>query len=91
MKCSNIKCSNEFSEDEGYETGTPSGYADDYIFCNNCAPVVKKHFDIAGWHDGGMVSEPPCQARLDKPEISHTCPFSEKELNEAKLAFRNYR
>lgn len=89
MKCSNTKCSNTFPEDEGYEMGTPSGYGDDYIFCQTCATMAEKHFDIASWHDGGMVAAPECQGYEDGKE--HTCPFSEEEREEAKLAFKNYR
>ena len=79
MKCSNTKCSNTFSEDNGYEMGTPSGYGDDYVFCKKCAPGAKKHFYIAAWHDGGMMSAPSCAASSTDPTISHTCPFTEED------------
>jgi hypothetical protein len=88
MKCSNLNCLNEFHENEGHEMGTPSGYADDYAFCDACAVVAKKHFDIAAKHDGGMVSAPDCGGWDDKP---HTCSFSEEELSKAKIAFHSYR
>lgn len=91
MKCSNTKCSNQFSDEEGYETGTPSGYADDYVFCPACAPIAEKHFSIAGWHDGGMIVAPSCEGKFNDPTIPHTCPFTEEDRNEAREAFKNYR
>ena len=91
MKCSNTKCSNTFRNGQGFETGTPSGYADDYVFCKQCAPLADKHFTIAGYHDGGMIAAPECEGRFDDPTIPHTCPFTEEERNEAKEAFKNYR
>lgn len=91
MKCSNTKCSNTFRNSQGFETGTPSGYADDYIFCKTCAPAAEKHFSIAGWHDGGMMFAPACEGRSDEPAIQHTCPFTEEERYEAIEAFKNYR
>jgi hypothetical protein len=97
INCSNTKCSNKLTinkwgEHNGHEMGPPSGYADDYVFCDKCAPIAENHFDIASYHDGGMMSDPACEGKLrgqnDKP---HTCPFTEEERNEAMLAFDNYR
>ena len=75
--------------------GTPSGYGDDYEFCDKCAPVAEKHFNIACYHDGGMMMAPECEGNYEPssmaPSPPHTCPFTEEERNEAMLAFRNYR
>jgi hypothetical protein len=68
--------------------GTPSGYGDDYIFCNDCAPKAKIHFEIAACHDGGMVSAPDCEGDDDK--IPHTCRFSKEQLIAAREAFKRY-
>lgn len=91
MKCSNTQCTNIFNENDGFEMGTPSGYGDDYIFCKLCAKRAKKHFDIASWHDGGMMAPASCEGRFDDPSIPHTCPFTDAERLEARIAFKNYR
>lgn len=92
MKCSNTECAKKIPKGKGNETGTPSGYADDYVFCDDCWPVADKHFTIAQWHDGGMIVAPSCEGRdNEEPKIPHTCPFTEEELEEAKLGFKHYR
>lgn len=74
--------------DEGIEMGTPSGYGDDYTFCVDCATAAEKNFEIAEWHDGGMVAAPQCGGDENNP---HTCPFSEEERAATRLAFKSYQ
>jgi hypothetical protein len=78
-----------YGEHEGHEMGTPSGYADDYIFCDSCASSAKIHFEIACRHDGGMVSDPECKGS-EAHGIPHTCCYSKEQLKASYEAFRHY-
>ena len=89
-QCSNTNCINKFPRYKGHEMGTPSGYGDDYSFCDECAPAAKLHFNIACYHSGGMVAAPSCEGS-DGDNKPHTCHFSAEQRQEAKNAFRNYR
>lgn len=74
---------------KGHEMGTPSGYGDDYIFCDKCIVMAKRNFSIASTHDGSMISAPECEGS-DSRNIPHTCKWSKEERNEAKKAFNHY-
>jgi hypothetical protein len=95
VTCSNTKCGKSLGtlgDHEGHEMGTPWGYADDYTFCDECAPEADKNFDIACAHTDGPGGAAECLGKDDViPPIPHTCKYTEAEREAAKLAFKHYR
>jgi len=94
VRCSNTKCGKSLGtrdDHEGHEMGTPWGYADDYTFCDECAPAAEKHFDIACAHTDGPGAAADCPGKDGDPPAPHTCRWTEEERKAAEVAFTHYR